>query len=117
MSQYQWDKFKRLILELVDMEAIEEEVLDRSKMESMRGLLLYTVRTYQYMNPYLKGLHLTLNSWRSFIEREGWRVQVEKINLAEMDGKWENVEEGEKPLRVKCVMRLNKYLDRIQDSL
>ena len=40
--------------------------LDRSKMELIRGFLLYVDIMYQYMNSYLKGLHLILDSWIPF---------------------------------------------------
>ena len=57
--------------DLVDTEDKEEGGLDIANMESIRGLLAYTARTYHDMNPYLKGLHLTLNSWRPFRGNEG----------------------------------------------
>ena len=38
----------------------------RASMESIRGLLVYVSKTYKDMIPYLKGLHLTLDSWRPF---------------------------------------------------
>jgi hypothetical protein len=34
------------------------------KMESIWGFLVYVARTYSTMVPYLKGIHLTLDSWR-----------------------------------------------------
>jgi hypothetical protein len=30
---------------------------------------MYVVRTYTWINPYMKGLHLTINSWRPFKDR------------------------------------------------
>ena len=58
-----------MILEFVDTEARKEELLDRANMESIRGFLVYVARTYQYMNPYLKVLNLTLDSWIPFRDR------------------------------------------------
>ena len=40
VSKYHWDKVKRLIQVLVDMEDKEEAGLDRDKMELIRGLLV-----------------------------------------------------------------------------
>ena len=34
--------------------------------------------TYWDMNSYLKGLHITLESWRQFSDKEGWHIR-EKI--------------------------------------
>ena len=39
----------------------------------MRGFLNYVVRTYPWMNPYLKGLHLTIDGWRPGRVAGGWR--------------------------------------------
>ena len=78
VSKYWWDKVKRLIKDLVDMEDKEEGGFDRSKMELIKGFMLYVARTYQDMNPYLKGFHLNLDSWRPFGDNKGWRMQGEK---------------------------------------
>ena len=70
----------------------EEGGLDRDKMELIRGFLVYMARTYQDMNPYLKGLHLTLDSWRQFRENGGWIIHRDQLKLEEMEGKWEREE-------------------------
>ena len=57
-------------------------------MESIRGLLVYVARTYRDMNPYLKRMHLTLDSWRPYRDKDGWRLRGEELNMAELDGKW-----------------------------
>lgn len=35
---------------------------------------MYVSRTYSAMVPYLKGLHLTLDSWRPDRDEDGWRT-------------------------------------------
>ena len=70
VSQDWLNKVKRLIQELVDMEDKWERWLDRAKIESIRGFLLYVARIYWDMNPYLKGLHLTLDSCRPFKDED-----------------------------------------------
>ena len=57
-----WDKNRRLILELVGMEREGRYWISRARMESLRGFLVYIYRTYRDINPYLKGVHLTLES-------------------------------------------------------
>jgi len=47
--------------------------LNRQRLEEMRGFLNYVVRTYPWMNPYLKGLHLTIDGWRPGRVAGGWR--------------------------------------------
>ena len=41
-------------------------------MESYVGFLVYVSMTYTSMVPYLKGIYLTLNSWRDGRDVEGW---------------------------------------------
>ena len=66
VSQDHWYKFLRLIQVLVDMEDKEKGGLYISNMESIKGFLVYVNTTYKYINPYIKGLHLIIDSWRPF---------------------------------------------------
>ena len=43
--------------------------------ESCVGFLVYVAMTYTSMVPYLKGIYLTLNSWRPDRNQEGWSVK------------------------------------------
>ena len=49
--------------------------MNRVRLESIRGLLVYVSRTYQYMNPYLKGLHLTLDRCRPHRAGDGCKLR------------------------------------------
>ena len=60
VSQEKWDKTKRLIHELVDMVTCDHLALER--LLQIRGFLMYVVRTYTWINPYMKGLHLTIDT-------------------------------------------------------
>ena len=42
--------------------------MDRDKLNIIRGFLMYMSITYQDMNPYIKGLHMSLDSWRLLID-------------------------------------------------
>ena len=57
--------------ELTSMDLEDSEGMHQARMESIRGLLLYVIITYRDMTPYLKGLSLTLDSWRPYIDKEG----------------------------------------------
>ena len=52
----------RLIVEMVEMEQEVSEGMHWARMESIRGFLVYVYRTYKDVNPYLKGVNLTLDS-------------------------------------------------------
>ena len=47
----------------------------RKRLLEIRGFLNYVVRTYPWMNPYLKGLHLTIDGWRRGRNSGGWRFK------------------------------------------
>lgn len=46
-------------------------------LERQRGFLVYVTRTYPAFVPYLKGIHLTLDSWRGGRDADGWKLQGE----------------------------------------
>jgi hypothetical protein len=68
VSQERWDKTKeRLQWIQQQFDASPPDKLPKilhKKLESIRGFLVYVSRTYSEMVPYLKGIHLTLDSWR-----------------------------------------------------
>jgi hypothetical protein len=68
-----WMKTKSLIAELEEMLRVSENKLPLLRLMQIRGFLLYVTRTYRYMTPHLKGLHLTIDSWREGRDSEGWR--------------------------------------------
>ena len=62
-----WAKTRSLILELFEMIETASNPASRvphQRLLEIRGFLNYVVRTYPWLNPYLKGLHLTIDGWR-----------------------------------------------------
>ena len=49
--------------------------LPRQRFLEIQGFLNYVVRTYPWLNPYTKGLHLTIGGWRNDQDPEGRRVR------------------------------------------
>ena len=103
------------------MESEGNEGTDRSKLESIRGFLVYVARTYRYMNPYLKGLHINMDSWSPYRDDKGWCMRGEQLNMARIYGKWEGMEEGNNTKLVRRVPRLRvicghrEYLPRTRN--
>ena len=62
---------KQQIERLAEMHVEGPDNMDRKELESMRGFMIYCCRTYRNMNPYLKGVHLTIDSWRDYRDNEG----------------------------------------------
>ena len=52
-----------IIAEQSSMDLEDNEGMHWARIESTRGLLIYFSRKYRDMNPYLKRIHLTLDSW------------------------------------------------------
>jgi len=67
-----WLKARSLITELLAI-ASTTNTFDFKMLESARGFLIYVVRTYPAFNSYLKGIHLTLDSWRPGRRDDGWK--------------------------------------------
>jgi hypothetical protein len=64
---------------------MEPDTIEQKQLESYRGFLIYLVRTNPDMNPYLKGIHLTLDSWRPWRREDGWKLTMAEIRLARKD--------------------------------
>ena len=71
VSQVKWDKTKLLIAELGEM--IPEGPLPLQRLLEIRGFLMYVVRTYTWLNLYIKGLHLTVDSCRPGRAEDGFK--------------------------------------------
>jgi hypothetical protein len=77
VSVGKWSKTQALVQELSDlMEEAGARGLPRQRLLEIRGFLNYVVRTYPWLNPYLKGLHLTIDGWREGREGGGWKPSV-----------------------------------------
>jgi hypothetical protein len=72
VSQEWWRKAKRHIGDIVDrLTASRNQTLDFKPLERKRGFLIYVTRTYPAMVPYLKGIHQTLDIWRTNQDSDG----------------------------------------------
>ena len=62
------------------------------------------------MVPYLKGIHQTLDSWRSGRSKDGWKLSPEELIEFYSHEEHEIIGESEAPVRVKAVPRLGNDL-------
>ena len=74
LSQEKWDKMRRIVDKW--LKRLEEGVreLDHSELMSDRGFLVYACQAYPGLKPYLKGLHLSLETWRGGRDDEGYKL-------------------------------------------
>ena len=92
----------------LEFDNIPEEFLSSSKqvihfktLERQLGFIVYVSLTFTSMVPYLKGLYMTLNSWRNYRDAEGY-VTKEGRQAARFGGK---EPDGDPPRWVKVVPR------------
>ncbi len=91
VSQEKWDKTKLLITELVEM--IPKGPLPLQRLLEIRGFLMYVVQTYTWLNPYIKGLHLTVDSWHLGRVKDGLKCMAKERRRMQFHG----MEEGGLP--------------------
>ena len=48
----------------------------------IRGFLVYVVQTYRWINPYIKGLHLTIDAWCPGKDEYGFKLQEKELQDA-----------------------------------
>lgn len=101
LTKERWAKTRAKVKELVDAfkagakeqeELVERArpLLDSSLLQSNRGFLNYVGRTYKWLPPYLKGLHLTIDIWRDFRDKKtGYALRGKERHRAESMG-WHN---------------------------
>ena len=106
VSQEKWEKTQRILLWL--RTALEEDPsrIPFKQLESERGFLVYITRTYPAAVPYLKGVHLTLDSWREGRDEDGWAVAQQVREVEEHLRNGEEVDTPEAPMHVSAMTRL-----------
>jgi hypothetical protein len=75
-----WLKAKRLLQQL-QMDLGTSHHLHRKTLEKTRGFLVHLQRTYPCITPFLKGIHLTIDSWRPGRDQEGWKIPPAEWDL------------------------------------
>ncbi len=85
-SQEKWDCMKAIYEHWQKLLEQGETNLDFKQLRSDRGFMVYVTQTYPGMKPYLKGFHLSLETWRGGCNSEGWKL-TKKNNKAAEDGK------------------------------
>ena len=126
-SQDKWSKGRGYVEELYETVVTgNTSFLNRKALESMRGFLVHLSRTFTSITPYLKGIHNTLESWRSGRDEDGWKLtdtewlaylagqegmeDVTKYNLKQKRKQFRDEHEGTAPSEVAVVARLSNDL-------
>jgi hypothetical protein len=71
-TEENWLRARTYILGMQDT-IVANQVFHFKTLEQHQGFLVYIARAFPSLVPYLKGIHLTLDSWREGRDREGWK--------------------------------------------
>ena len=121
VSQDRWEKTRAKVGQIRTWlgSSGDPPSLPRKDLERARGFLVYVALTYTTMTPYLRGIHLTLESWRPDRDEDGWR-QVPGSGDAGLahhlgnDAASEPVDVSDAPAEVKAVPRLKGDLEALE---
>ena len=72
VSQDRWDKTRMFLQKIGAWVDADSTQIPRKDLERIRGFLVYVATTYSVLTPYLRGIHLTLDSWRPNRDSDGW---------------------------------------------
>ena len=93
VTQEKWEKGKQIVDDLFSKFAGPGDcpTLDFKELERHRGFLGHLCMTFKFIVPFMKGFHLTLDSWRPLRGPDGW-----KVSKSEWDA-WEQCKLAEDP--------------------
>jgi hypothetical protein len=112
--QEQWEKTKGIV-EWIASEISNSDTIDFKTLERHREFLVSVGRTYPVLVPYLKGMHLSLDSWRPWRKEDGWKLTQAEISYAMSE-----LEPGQLPTdqsappQVRWVPRLQEDVKALQ---
>ncbi len=119
ISLERWLKVQSIIQWIQD-QALLPDGIEHKQLERFRGILVYVSRTYPAMVPYLKGIHLTLDSWRPWRRSDGWKMTSTEMRAYHIEKGWDDIDPpsphslDKPPQRVKPVPRLTSDLVALQ---
>eukprot|EP00980_Cylindrotheca_fusiformis_P018324 scaffold5977_cov98-Cylindrotheca_fusiformis.AAC.1 len=80
VAQAKWDKAKAILTRIKE-ELSSSESLSFKPLERDRGFLVHLATTFKSITPYLKGIHLTLDSWRANRKQDGWKMSPKEWGI------------------------------------
>ena len=90
VSQEKWNKGKEMVeATWQEWKTSTDSKVDFKEMEKRRGFLVHLMMTFKFITPFLKGWHLTLDSWRPCRDKDGYKIRYTEwrdIMLHTLDG-------------------------------
>eukprot|EP00980_Cylindrotheca_fusiformis_P012245 scaffold2984_cov80-Cylindrotheca_fusiformis.AAC.3 len=120
VAQAKWDKAKA-ILQRIKTEMACPSGMQYKPLERDRGFLVHLSTTFKTMTPYLKGIHLTIDSWRANRDPAGWKMSpkewgifLEGIEDSEMRQNLADLGNAQAPAMVWPVPRLKDDIEMLE---
>jgi hypothetical protein len=111
------DKWEKLRSQIEWLEAEHAKVergaskgIPYDELERVRGFMVHMVRSYPALNPYLKGIHLTLCSWMPGRDKDGWKIRKKGSK-----GKKRSHDRKEKELQE--FEAIDEFMDLLEDDM
>jgi hypothetical protein len=84
VTQEKWDKARGIALSVAEKVLGDGPIqdLDYKLLEQQRGFLVHLTMTFASLVPFLKGIHLTLDSWRVGRKEDGWKMTNSEWRLS-----------------------------------
>eukprot|EP00980_Cylindrotheca_fusiformis_P021722 scaffold8546_cov73-Cylindrotheca_fusiformis.AAC.5 len=121
VAQAKWDKARMILQRIKDEMACPTGMLYKP-LERDRGFLVHLSTTFKTMTPYLKGIHLTIDSWRANCDQAGWKMSpkewcifLEGIKDSEMRENLADLGNAKAPAVVWPVPRLKDDLEALEN--
>jgi hypothetical protein len=76
-----WAKANRLLATLHGL-VMASEWVDHNVLDMSRGFLVYVALTYRPLTPFLMGMHISIDGWRSGRDKEGWRLREAEVDAS-----------------------------------
>jgi hypothetical protein len=83
VTQEKWDKARAIVHDIAEKVLGDGPIpdLDHKELERQRGFLVHLTMTFTSLVPFLKGIHLTLDSWRKGRKEDGWKMTPKEWRL------------------------------------
>ena len=91
-SQEKWDRLKLICKKWLTRVEAGELDLNHSELRSDKDFMVHATQAYPGMKPYLKGFHLSMETWQGGRDEEGWKLPPGALigpeELESMDEGW-----------------------------
>ena len=85
-SQDKWDRMKVICAHWLGEVAGGQKELDFKRLRLDQGFMVYVTQAYPGMKPYLKGFHISLETWRGNRNADGWKEGGDRNMAGEVEG-------------------------------